>query len=34
MRRGVILLDVLVAALILAIGLAVTMSLASQSLIL
>jgi len=33
MRRGVILLDVLVASLILAIGLAVTMSLASQSLI-
>ncbi|MCH2136740.1 MAG: hypothetical protein MK101_09185 [Phycisphaerales bacterium] len=33
MRRGVVLLDVLVAALILAIGLAVTMSLASQSLI-
>jgi len=33
MRRGVILLDVLVSALILAIGLAVIMSLASQSLI-
>jgi hypothetical protein len=33
MRRGVILLDVLVSSLILAIGLAVIMSLASQSLI-